>query len=40
MGLQVSEMTRAHRAALKLGQDLVNAAGHSADGPSSASNEK
>jgi hypothetical protein len=40
MDLQVSEMTRAHGAALKLGQDLVNAAGHSADGPSSASNAK
>jgi hypothetical protein len=40
MDLQVSEMTRAHRAALRLGQDLVNAAGHGADGASSALNEK
>lgn len=40
MDLQVGEMTRAHGAALKLGQDLVNAAGYGADGPSSASNEK
>jgi hypothetical protein len=40
MDLQIGEMTRAHGAALKLGQDLANAAGHGADRPSSASNAK
>jgi hypothetical protein len=40
MDLQVSELARAHGAALKLGQDLVNAAGHIAEGPGSAPTEK